>query len=853
MQRFMLFALASASSAALATAAAAQPAQAPPAPAAASADDQAMLGEIVVTARRRSESLQEVPQTVNAVSADTLQKLNIKQFQDVQNVVPGLSLISNGTGFQASASLRGVTYDVVSTAQPTVALYFNDAPVQATFLFHTLFDIGQVEVLKGPQGTTRGVSAPSGAITITTHKPDLSQYGGYADVTLTDLQGRQAQGAINLPIIKDVLAIRFAAVVDANDFDGVRSIHNDLRPRSMTTATRTSISYEPSDLFNANVTYQHMDQKLTNFQQVSGPGSGAFPNSAGSFPASVNPPLTPFDRAAVQDAANELKIHFDTVVAQLDSRIFGQHLSYVGSYQSQHLDSFAEGGGASAGDVGNVLPGVAVGQHVHTGYDGGYVTSHEFRIASDPAPERFFDYTVGYFYRYQNNTGHVDNPGPFLPGAFGPPDQGVNFNAFNPAFQIPIAIDIPGSIQENSLFGNITFHLGENTELSGGIRHIWSIVNSTSTLSLENGLVALPAAGFGGNCAAANLASTYPGFCDLPLPGGSIISNLHSRASETPNIYNVSLSHHFTRNFLAYVNTGTAFRPPTASIGIQGQLANPPEPELQTLNFHPSERSRAYEVGFKSTWLGGRARLNAAFYRQRFTNLTIFIPGLVYNNVLPGQTPAGAFGEPGAYVPTNFDFTASVDALVQGFDVDAAFQVTQNWNVSAQMSYSDGKVKGSQVPCNVDDAAGNPVFNTGNLISLCPGGSVSRLPFWNATFQSEYTQPVTDQMDGFFRILATYYPQNKNRAEPNFTVPNYSLVNLYLGVRSHDGAWEASLFARNSFNARRALDISGAETNLTSSLATAFPDLIHPTGYFQTTLTPRREVGINVHYAWGSR
>jgi iron complex outermembrane receptor protein len=295
------------------------------------------------------------------------------------------------------------------------------------------------------------------------------------------------------------------------------------------------------------------------------------------------------------------------------------------------------------------------------------------------------------------------------------------------------------------------------------------------------------------------------------------------------------------------VNTGTAYRPPTASIGIQGQLANPPQPELQTLNFHPSERSRAYEVGFKSTWLGGRARLNAALYRQRFTNLTIFIPGLVYNNVLPGVNPATTS------VPTNFDFTASVDALVQGFDVDAALQVTPNWNVSAQMSYSDGKVKGSQVPCNIEDAAGNPVFNTGNLISLCPGGSVSRLPFWNATFQSEYNHPVTDRMDGFLRLLATYYPENKNRAEPNFTVSNYSLVNFYLGLRSHDGAWEASLFARNAFNARRAVDISGAQTNLTSSLATAFPGLIHPTGYFQTTWTPRREVGVNVHYAWGSR
>src|SRR5246500_2458553 len=234
-----------ASAFALATAVHAQPA--PAAPAAPPAD-QATLGEIVVTARRRSESLQEVPQTVNAVTADSLQKLNITKFDDVQSVVPGLSLQSSNTGYSAAASLRGVTFDVTTGAQPTVALYLNDAPVQALFLFQSLFDVGQVEVLKGPQGTTRGISAPSGAITVTTRKPYLSNFGGYADVPAADLRGRTAQGALNIPIIQDVLAVRAAAVIDQNDYDGVRSIHNSLRPRSSTAGERVSASFAPSDI-----------------------------------------------------------------------------------------------------------------------------------------------------------------------------------------------------------------------------------------------------------------------------------------------------------------------------------------------------------------------------------------------------------------------------------------------------------------------------------------------------------------------------------------------------------------------------------------------------------------------------
>jgi iron complex outermembrane receptor protein len=840
MRRFISLALASASAAAIASTAAAQT---PSAALAAAPADQATLGEIVVTARRRSESLQEVPQTVNAVTSDTLQKLNIRQFQDVQTVVPGLSLASSTSGFAAAASLRGVTFDVTTGAQPTVALYLNDAPVQALFLFQSLFDVGQVEVLKGPQGTTRGISAPSGAITVTTHKPDLSSFGGFADVTLNDLQGRIAQGAINVPIVKDVLALRAAASIDQNDYDGVRSIHSNLRPSQKTSAERFALSFEPSDVFNANVTYQHMDHNYLSFPQAAGPGPGAVVYPPGttppSFPASYNPPISPEDRLSVDDAPSKIRQHFDVVTAQVDSRILGQHLSYVGSYQHQRL------GINSANDNGDLIP---FGDVINAQTTTQVQTTQEIRLASDPAPGRFFDYTVGAFYNWQENAGHVTQTATFLPGAFGL-SPGVNFAAFNQNYRVPVLIDIPSTLQETSLFGSVTLHLGAKTELSGGIRHIWSISNSATVINVGNGLLNLGAIGLPTTLPCSILGGTAgpaPGDCFLHTAQNA--GNFTSRASETPNIYNVSLSHHVTRDFLVYANTGTSFRPPVTSIGLTGAIVSSPLPVLHNLTFHPSERSRAYEVGFKSTWLDGRARLNASLFRQRFTNFTMFLPGI---NFFSTTTNAAT---------TSFGMTASVDARVQGFDVDTAFQVTPEWNISAQMSYADGKVQGSQVPCNTFAADGvTPTFNTVDpasgvaVVSLCPGRSASRLPLWNATFTSEYVHPVFDDTDGFFRILATYYPENKNRVEPNFTVPNYSLVNFYLGVRSHDGAWEASIFARNAFKAERTLDLAQTQYNLNGPLGQVFARLIHPSGYFQTQVTPRREVGINVHYAFGSR
>jgi iron complex outermembrane receptor protein len=834
MKNFISLALAGASLAALATAASAQPA--PAAPAAAPAET-ATLGEIVVTARRRSESLQEVPQTVNAVTTDTLRKLNITQFADVQNVVPGLQLQNRSDGYSQSASMRGVTFDVNTAAPlPTVAMYVNDANVQAGFVFNSLFDIGQIEVLRGPQGTTRGVSAPSGAMTVTTRKPDLSSFGGYADGTVSDMNTRNVQGALNIPIVKDVLALRVAGFLDQNDGDGTRSLHNNARQSIKTTAERVSVSFEPSDKFDTTVMYQHTDRQIHAFDPVSGPGH--------VFPATgpvllVDPPLGPFDRTSVQDGISDARIHTDLVTAQIDSRLFGQHLSYVGSYSHNKTYAPKNMGVTSVSDVGNILPGIELynQQFVHSEY-----TTQEFRVASDPAPGRFFDYVVGAYWAWTAVGGPVFQPPVPAQGAFGPPGTNPpNLAAYDPTYTLASATaTIPYTKQETSLFANVTFHLPFDTELSGGIRHIWSVYNANGTLDTGNGFFPLSAAIFGGACGpAGTVPSKYPGFCDLRLPPS--VQAFPFRSSDTPNIYQVSLSHHFSRDLLGYVNTGTSYRPAYNSFGITNpDVIGSTDPLVQGLVDHPAERSRSYELGFKWTFLDGRARLNADVYRQRFSNFTIVTPYILQND---GRT---------------FNFTAPADAIVKGVELDAALQVTHDWNIGLLYSYADGKIQGSLVPCNIPGA----VLTAAHPVSFCPGGTATRQPYWNATLTSEYNHQVLNNTDGFIRMLFSYYPENKDRVEDNFTVPAYGLMNLYLGVRSQDGAWEVSLFAKNALKNETVLDKSPVDFNLNSYLNTPAPvgfgSLLgtffpNASGYFPTQVTPRREVGITVHYAWGSR
>ena len=825
-------AFASASLLALGSATAVHAAQ-PAAPAAAAAPaENAELGEIVVTARRKSESLQEVPQTVNAVSSETLQKLNITQFTDVQTVVPGLSLSNSADGYNSSASMRGVTFDVSTAAPlPTVAMYINDAPVQSSELFNSLFDLGQIEVLRGPQGTTRGVSTPSGAMTVTTRRPDLSSYGASLNVTATDQQARNLQGAINIPIIKDILAIRAAGVIDQNDGNGVRSINNALRPTVTTSAERFSVSFEPSDKFDANLMYQHLDKRAQGFDQVSGPGVGF-----------NGPAITPFDRASVEDGITDARTHQDIVTAQVDSRIFGQHLSYVGAYEHTKTHARNLGTGNNA-DVGDLIPGDELYNYENIGSES---TSHEIRLASDPAPGRLLDYTVGAYYSWQRAFGQINAPGPFAQGAFGSPAGEPDLSAFNPGFVLANTFyQIPSTNQETSIFGNLTLHLGDKTELSGGIRHIWAVNTNNLTIYTSNGLAALPASLLGGVCSG---ASTYAGYCDTVIPSGGPPTSFPSRSSASHNIYNISLSHHFTRDFLVYGNTGTSFRSGFFSPGIQSQaILGSTDPLLASLSSHPAETSKSYEVGFKWTFLEGRGRLNFDVYRQKFNNFTIYIPNINYSN-------AGA--------DTNFAFTQPVDALVKGFELDAAYQITRDWNVGLLASYSDGAVQGSQVVCNTFDANGKPTYNYQGVISTCPGGSASRLPYWNATLTSEYNHEVMENVDGFVRGLFTYYPKNENRMEPGLTVDNYGLLNLYAGLRSQDGAWEFSVFAKNALQNKTLLDKSPVAANLNGLIINqpfvGFPtsgagSLPSSSGYYTTQVTPPREIGVNLRYAWGSR
>ena len=791
------------------------------------------LDEIVVTARRREESVQDVPQVVNALPAETLEKLAIKDFRDIQTLVPGLAF----EGSQNS-SIRGVSFNSNTSAQSTMAFYLNDTLVQQGQLLQVMFDVGQIEVLRGPQGTNRGVSAPSGSITMTTKRPDLSEFGGYFAADLNTLDRRYVNGAINLPIVTDMLALRIAAVHDRNDGNGVRSYFSKVKPSVRTDGVRATLRFEPSENLSAVVMYQHLNREFEQFDQLFGPG----------FPGQT-PSISRFDRRAVADRPSELRSKFDIVTGQVDWHVLGHTVSYVGGWSRQRSTENRDGDSAQM-IIGPAFPFVI--------YTNLRYLSQELRISSDPAPGKFLDYTVGGFYRDERmqDDAFSRSPALFLNGAFGPVSA-PSVAAYDPKYQLPQFIPTGSLRREKSLFASVTAHLTPNTELTAGIRHLWIRNDSFLKVQLEPAL----ALAVGGTCPAAlqaPLPGATPGTCTSAARTVTVPPRSFTREEAT--IYNVSLSHKFTPDLLVYANYGTAYRPPYSSIGINNALN---DPVLNGLLVHPSEHSKNYEVGFKGTFFDGRARLNISYFHQTFKDLPTFVPNIRYISNQTGVPAQSSLG--------NFSFTADPDAVVDGVDVEAWVRLNQHWTFSAQGSWAKGRVaSGSGLPCNDSNFDGVPdsgaVASVADwnakaaaagrspapFVAICPGGNISLLPRWNATFQTEYTIPMTDTAEAYIRGLFNYYPKNPYASQAR-VIDNYGLLNLFAGARASDGSWELGFYARNLLNTQKVLQESLIESTAGQSALALYPSLRRSTGYFGVDLTPRQEFGVTLRYAFGSR
>jgi iron complex outermembrane receptor protein len=175
-----------------------------------------LIEDIVVTARRTDERAQTVPVSLIALSTQDLAERQVKTVGDLTNQTPGLRFVAQGGSGNQNVVLRGLARAPTGDSPGAVTLYFGDIPIYFLGSDIATYDLQNIQVLKGPQGTLFGRNSIGGAILMTPAKPTY-EFGGYINGSVGNLNYKDADYAVNLPIVKDKVALRISGKISRRD------------------------------------------------------------------------------------------------------------------------------------------------------------------------------------------------------------------------------------------------------------------------------------------------------------------------------------------------------------------------------------------------------------------------------------------------------------------------------------------------------------------------------------------------------------------------------------------------------------------------------------------------------------
>src|SRR5688572_27787929 len=275
------------------------------APAAQQQDRATTLGTVTVTARKREETLQEVPVAVTAFTADALDRLNVEDLGDLDAFVPNLTIYAaRGSSSTVTAYLRGVGQsDPLWGVDPGVGIYLDDVYIarpQGALL--DVLDVDRIEVLRGPQGTLYGKNTIGGAIKYIT-KPLLPDFSGHASVSVGNYDQLDVKASVNSALGSDAVVGRFAvASLNRDGFGENRTNDAPVSDKEILVA-RGSIGFYPSESVNIVVSGDWLDDQ-------SGVRGGMRLNAFNPFDPARTPPFDDrYDIASGMPNVNDTSMH----------------------------------------------------------------------------------------------------------------------------------------------------------------------------------------------------------------------------------------------------------------------------------------------------------------------------------------------------------------------------------------------------------------------------------------------------------------------------------------------------------------------------------------------------------------
>ena len=747
------------------------------------------LQEIVVTARKREENLQDVPLSIDVFTKKDMQNLGITGFDDYAQKVPSISFISTGPGTQlfvmrgvsdgsnpnyANASATGFFVDDMSMSwqgvQPDLHLY----------------DIERIEVLNGPQGTTFGAGSMAGAVRYITNKPDVNAFSGGIDLNGGHIQGGQEnwtyEAFLNAPIIEGVLGLRVSAFSDSHG----GFINNALTTRTwVNTAVSNNAQWARSDYNRAHVEGGRVALKGVLNDRWNATLTYSFQRQATQGAWDEDPNLAPrtverFGPENHRFEARMLDFHVDGDVG-IGDLVFASTYWALPTRQQNEYSQYIENFNGGANEGVTCLNDPVYGTGPYTGckapiqyYE--YHTnpqrwSDELRLASKAGGR--FHWLVGLYWEKTKD----DSSGStyYMPGlrTNSPAFQYYNYYSGAP----PGSTSLPANqwyaystrtdYLQTTEFTNISFDVTDKLNIEAGVVHFHSDFR---------------------------YYSPFGQFAYAPTTPSLNVGSSNKWDAKYGINYKV------TDKVLVYADFAQGFRDGGTNSGYPQSCYTKGVPQKyvpDTLN--------NYEIGLKTESLNGRLVWNTAAYLMHWKQLQT----IIYDVDI--------------CAPSSFYVNVG-NARIYGVESNINYKLSANWSLQAAGSYTDSHLVSTQY------TTFEP--NVGERLPFVPYFSWS----WNL----RYEHPLVTGLRGYAQIDMAHkgdmwddlHVQGSN-GFPRLLQPDYSILNLRLGLSPEGGHWLTEFYI----------------TNLTDKNAIVYTN----TGNFdlrETTNEPR-VIGLRVNYRFG--
>ncbi len=717
---------------------------------------QMMLEEVLVTAQKRVQTVQDVPSSVAAISEEMLERTNSRDFSDLNNITSGITVTGGADGFGKVIRIRGVgTNSFVPAIRPAVGIFLNEVPLGAPeSAYNNMADIERIEILKGPQATLFGKEVSSGAISLFTKRPDTEVMDGYVEGNFGNYGKQEYRVGGNLPL-GDQFGFRASAY--SNERDGLIKNISTGEDDGATEAVgyRMRFLWQPGDSFNGIISYEDHDIDVRGSSSVAQQYGDLYTTWEQGVLGITDPAdsllniLDPADRKTSHSASTDRNTQTKIWSMNLEWEISDSwsmtsvtsDQEYVAAVVGQDGSSFINSDGDKVPDTADTSVGpYKLNDFTQDAGTDTFTQELRFTYESDN-----WSSIVGAFYAETDTFNYV--PFTSLLGAFGPDliiyAAGVS--------------DLDEENKEWALFTHNIYSLRDGLDLTFGARY--SDIEKESVKGQLTGNL--------GPLGDLNspFVPTTPWADDIPTQKDS-----WDEVTGT-----IKLTWWLNEELSVYGGWDRGFKAGGHNV-CKGtdEVPDCPDP-------FESETADNFEVGFKGRFLNNTLVWNTAAYIQTYDDYQVDIQ----DDIGIGNSVRNA---------------AKVE--IQGIETDFQWLATDNLLIDGNVSYVDArwdeyKDAGCLRPqyqaatCE-DNAEGKPVQDlSGKRLNYTSPWSANANITWDDTFSNGMSWYVRGEYA--FKDDRFFFPD----LDPDVVDGSYYLLNASIGITGASGNWDVIFWGKN--------------------------------------------------------